>query len=213
MKQCAKCKEYKEESEFSKDNKAKDKKRSYCKSCSHSVTKENKRNNQDREKEYTKNRREAIRKYADSFRIQCEKCGDGDKNCLDFRRPNKEVVPMHIIITKGVSLDKIASVANSCRVMCANCRCKEYFKKTRQRWPKQEKTVWFNDFVSRSYCVDCGESDRRCLEFHHLRDKLYNIGHMTGLKYSLDELKAEIEKCVVVCANCHRKRHPEMWNK
>ena len=43
------------------------------------------------------------------------------------------------------------------------------------------------------------------LEFDHLRDKRFNIG--AALPYrNWAELLAEIEKCEVVCANCHRRR-------
>lgn len=54
-------------------------------------------------------------------------------------------------------------------------------------------------------CVDCGETDPVVLEFDHLRDKKFTIGskltHMARSK-----VLAEIEKCEVVCANCHRRR-------
>ena len=53
-------------------------------------------------------------------------------------------------------------------------------------------------------CTDCGEADSVVLEFDHLRDKAANIGRlMTG---TWKRIAAEIEKCEVVCANCHRRR-------
>ena len=43
------------------------------------------------------------------------------------------------------------------------------------------------------------------LEFDHLRDKSFAIG--TALtRYGWDKILAEIAKCEVVCANCHRRR-------
>lgn len=53
-------------------------------------------------------------------------------------------------------------------------------------------------------CVDCGIEDWRVLEFDHLRDKRMNVANM--LTWSLKALMAEIAKCEVVCANCHRIR-------
>ncbi len=54
-------------------------------------------------------------------------------------------------------------------------------------------------------CVDCGESDPLALEFDHLGEKSFNIAK--GLRdHSWDTVLAEIRKCEVVCANCHRRR-------
>lgn len=54
----------------------------------------------------------------------------------------------------------------------------------------------------------CGESHPACLDWHH-RDKgtkLFNIGASnSGLETTL----AEIAKCDLICANCHRKLHYE----
>jgi hypothetical protein len=55
-------------------------------------------------------------------------------------------------------------------------------------------------------CVDCGETDLLVLEFDHLRDKKYNIGEMVNRDFTWGSILREIEKCEVVCANCHRRR-------
>lgn len=54
-------------------------------------------------------------------------------------------------------------------------------------------------------CVDCGESDTAVLEFDHLRDKTGNVGRTIN-SHSWEKILAEIGKCDVVCANCHRRR-------
>jgi hypothetical protein len=54
-------------------------------------------------------------------------------------------------------------------------------------------------------CTDCGETDLAVLEFDHLRDKTANIGTLIN-GYMWKRILAEIEKCEVVCANCHRRR-------
>lgn len=54
-------------------------------------------------------------------------------------------------------------------------------------------------------CIICGEKDPCCLDFHHLRDKLFEIGHNVDI--TLGSLLKEVDKCVVLCANCHRKLH------
>ncbi len=49
----------------------------------------------------------------------------------------------------------------------------------------------------------CGESDFRCLDFHHIDKKEFEIS--IAMRYGLNKVIKEIEKCRVICANCHRK--------
>jgi hypothetical protein len=56
-------------------------------------------------------------------------------------------------------------------------------------------------------CVDCGETDPIILEFDHItNDKHFNISDATRHGYGMKKLIAEIAKCEVRCANCHRKK-------
>jgi hypothetical protein len=55
-------------------------------------------------------------------------------------------------------------------------------------------------------CVDCGEADIVVLEFDHVSTKEVEVTFMVGRGYKLARIQAEIAKCEVVCANCHRRR-------
>lgn len=55
-------------------------------------------------------------------------------------------------------------------------------------------------------CVDCGESDPIVLEFDHRSEKRARIAFLMRWHAPWDEIRAEIEKCEVRCANCHRRR-------
>src|SRR5690348_6659475 len=52
-------------------------------------------------------------------------------------------------------------------------------------------------------CADCGERRHATLQFHHLNseDKTFNIADAARDGLSLDRIKKEIEKCIVLCAN------------
>lgn len=57
-------------------------------------------------------------------------------------------------------------------------------------------------------CVDCGYTKcAEALQFHHRnpQEKDFRIG--SGLTKSWARLKAELDKCDLVCANCHAERH------
>lgn len=59
-------------------------------------------------------------------------------------------------------------------------------------------------------CVDCGyNAHPAALDFDHLpgTEKLYRVCTMAGMSRKL--IDAEIAKCEVVCANCHRIRTAE----
>jgi hypothetical protein len=56
-------------------------------------------------------------------------------------------------------------------------------------------------------CIDCGESDLIVLEFDHIKgQKLGNVCAMMQDACSWTKISAEIEKCEVRCANCHRRK-------
>lgn len=59
-----------------------------------------------------------------------------------------------------------------------------------------------------SGCVDCGYSDVRALDPDHLdpATKLGNLSRMVQLCASEARIRAELAKCVVRCARCHRRR-------
>lgn len=58
-------------------------------------------------------------------------------------------------------------------------------------------------------CAECGERRDPCLEFHHTdpSQKLAGVWKLAASNATYARLNAEIAKCVVLCANCHRVHH------
>lgn len=61
-------------------------------------------------------------------------------------------------------------------------------------------------YLSSHPCKDCNEKDVLVLEADHLQDKKYNISNMIRTGYSWLKILEELDKCEIVCANCHRRR-------
>lgn len=73
---------------------------------------------------------------------------------------------------------------------------------------KRDSRAYVQDYLSTHPCVDCGETDIVVLDFDHVRgSKVLEVTTMANTGYSLDNIKAEIDKCEIRCANCHRRRH------
>ena len=55
-------------------------------------------------------------------------------------------------------------------------------------------------------CADCGESyPYWIMQFDHIRGKSFQLSSSANCR-TIDEIKDEVSKCEVVCANCHHNR-------
>ena len=96
---------------------------------------------------------------------------------------------------------------------------RDYYQRNRQhllakqaeknRRLRERQRQWLIDYKKGLSCVRCGESHPATLQFHHRnqQEKEFEISLYTALGFSKARLLAEIEKCDVICANCHAKEH------
>ncbi len=71
---------------------------------------------------------------------------------------------------------------------------------------RRKKKEWLD--AQKLACRYCGESDPTCLDFHHRNPKEKEfLLSLAVARASLERIKAEVAKCDVLCANCHRKLH------
>lgn len=101
-----------------------------------------------------------------------------------------------------------------CKDCARNLRKEHYRKdsgkalklKAQAEWYIRNRT-WIKNYLESHPCVDCGESDIVVLEFDHRDDveKVNNVSNMIR-RYSLNNIKLEVDKCDVRCCNCHRRR-------
>jgi hypothetical protein len=91
--------------------------------------------------------------------------------------------------------------------------CRKYYEKNREfviaaaANARKRKAYKWHLFKKKLKC-ECGESHPACLDFHHREgtEKLFSVSEGFA-KYTEEKVLAEVAKCDVICANCHRKHH------
>jgi len=65
-----------------------------------------------------------------------------------------------------------------------------------------------NDYKVKKGCAHCGYNEKAvALDFHHenREDKIINVSsHWKTSWKQYQKMKKEMEKCIILCANCHR---------
>ena len=78
---------------------------------------------------------------------------------------------------------------------------------------RQELKAKWVEYKSTLKCAKCGFNHIAALDFHHEdpSEKEYNVNRLISNGQFTKAYK-EIEKCIVLCANCHRIHHYEEKN-
>lgn len=103
---------------------------------------------------------------------------------------------------------------------CTSIRAKKYYDNNeevrnkalaRTAASKREAQIFVYEYLMKHPC-SCGEARPACLDFDHQCDKIMNVSKMVAHGSSIESIKAEISKCIVRCANCHRVKTAEDFN-
>ena len=81
---------------------------------------------------------------------------------------------------------------------CKNCH-KENIRRT-----YQEKIDKVNQYKSEKGCRKCGEKRYWMLDFHHADPTQKEFAISDAIRCKFETILPEMEKCDVLCANCHR---------
>lgn len=136
-----------------------------------------------------------------SSNIKIKDNGDGTKYCKHCLQ-NKPLSAYH---SNGYS----TSGTRKYKPLCKKC---EQDKKRITFYIKVRDILLRQD---REYaCELCGYNKNiAALEFHHFEDEIkdYEISNMSSM--SEKTLSTEIEKCALLCSNCHREYHNPLQDK
>lgn len=104
---------------------------------------------------------------------------------------------------------------NVCR-LCSSKVAKEHYLKNggvrkeviyASRIKRQKEARLFILEKLKLGCSVCPEKDPIVLEFDHISGKKkYNLSKMVSDGMSITKIENELEKCQILCANCHRRK-------
>lgn len=124
--------------------------------------------------------------------IMCESISNSieTKNCFSCGK----ILPVSMFYLENNKINHVN--------VCKKCVCKE--KRSYKNIIKFKAIQLLND-----KCLDCNKKyDPYVYDFHHyLENKEHSISKMIRKKYNWQNIKDELDKCILLCSNCHRLRH------
>jgi hypothetical protein len=149
----------------------------------------------------------------------CVDCGQADPVVLEFDHVDGKTAGISVLVSQTATCRAIDAEIARCEVVCVNCHRRR--TATRAGWrraspsepltrPYSSRSVERNlahvyDVLRRSACADCGERDPLVLEFDHVDLKRASVTRLAWYGCSLATIDAEIAKCEIRCASCHRR--------
>jgi hypothetical protein len=149
----------------------------------------------------------------------CVDCGEPDPVVLEFDHLGTKVASISALMSDTASRTVLDAEMAGFDVVCTNCHRRR--TATRAGWRRASPTApatrpslsagvernlaHIYDVLRRAACADCGERDPLVLEFDHIDDKRAGVTRLAWYGCSLATIGAEIAKCEIRCANCHRR--------
>lgn len=169
-----------------------------------------------------------VREYLETH--HCIKCGENDPIVLDFDHLDRETKEYQIsqMIGDGIRVERIQKEIDKCVVLCGNCHRKHTIEQM-GFYKNLEKDInilsvkekvrirgreYVQQYLENKCCENCGIDDRQILELDHIdrstKKKPVSVLVVDG--HSISIIQAEIDKCRILCVNCHRKKTAKELN-
>lgn len=121
-------------------------------------------------------------------------------------------------------LSEFSKKKESFQSACKSCHSKYHqdwyirnreMRRSQIRQRMKDIRSWVKSLKVGLFCSKCGEDHPATLQFHH-RDpskKDSNLANIYLKGWSKERIMKEIEKCDILCANCHFKLHSEVGER
>jgi len=144
---------------------------------------------------------------------KCSKCGSKDIFSLNFHHIEKKEKDVYRLFTSDAKLEEIDREIEKCIVLCRNCHTLEHYSSNN---PVKVRLLQIkgNFIGDEFYCQECGFKSKNSFvfDFHHVTgEKKFIINYAcrmpSSLTFNFEKVLLEIDKCKVLCANCHAIVH------
>lgn len=122
----------------------------------------------------------------------------------------EEELPDKAFAKNRTKKDGLASCCKSCQSEYRKDYYRRNKEKVKSRIASRQKQIyeWFKEYKSNLSCEKCGFNDHiAALDFHHIANKERNISAMASQGFAKETIIEEIDKCEVLCKNCHAIEH------
>lgn len=160
---------------------------------------------------------------------KCIKCGEDNIWKLVFHHidTNEKDFSISKILDRGYTRQVLENEINKCELLCNNCHKKEHFYNTENLRAFNFKKICLDYKQKENFHCEHPEHFKNInnnvdnfsiLEFHHIdpksdkdeEKKLFELSKKSDRTYKFglnDDVKKEIDKCIVYCGNCHNYEH------
>jgi len=143
---------------------------------------------------------------------KCKSCGESDMIKLCFHHTDMSDKEFEISKIKYNRWSLWEKEIKKCELLCNNCHV-EFHLNNEITYRKLNKSI-FLEYKKMFHCEICGyDKCQQALQFHHLNDKSFE---MRGIQKKFKKLSdvdsnilLEIDKCSVICNNCHVSIHSD----
>lgn len=143
----------------------------------------------------------------------CKDCGQKWHFCqLDFDHIDVKTKKYEIWRVTTQSIASIQAEIAKCDIVCANChreRTQKVFGQVKlNALPQNHRySEFINSLKSKKKCCDCRfDFPHYMLDYDHIQAKSFELNRAKQLRTDKGRVLEEINKCELICVNCHRLR-------